>query len=1050
MIGTCPAVFCKLFGRAEIGFFFLTVIVAGWMLVVSATGAHAAGGMLAVTVADVQAASDVPDTLRTLDPPFFSHPPGFYSEPIALSIHPRTPDEQVRFFYTLDGSLPDTTSAEFTGPLELDDRSAEPNVLSVIPTNNITRPNRDWRPPHSSVRKGHVVRVLAVKPGYAPSYLSGSFFIFEEGRQTYSLPVVSIITDSLHLFSHQTGLYVPGDAYIQGSDGSGNYVLRGEAWERPAVFELYEPDGTLGVSMNIGVRIHGGFSRRFPQKSLRLYARNAYESSDFGYAIFPESEETAYRRLILRNSGNDFGFTMFMDGAAQSLVRHFNLDTQRYRPTVTFINGEYWGIHNLRERYDRHYLARVHGVDPDGIDVLTRYDAVKEGDNSHYRAMLAFAESNDLARPEHYAHMQTMMDTDNYLDYLSAQIYYGNSDWPHNNIDFWRSRNEFDPHAPHGHDGRWRWLLYDVDRSLGYYTPPDFDMVGWVMDPPFDWSVRLMHSMFDSELFFHGLINRMADHLNTAFHPDRVLSVIDSLHAAVEPEIDEQINRWTNLESREQWEANVASMGDYARDRPDYLRSHMQTHWPVGDTVAVSLDVQGESGEPGGHIVVNTTPIHPDTPGVPQQPWPWSGVYFSEVPISLEAVAAPGHSFSHWTVHHAVDAETTGAPADDVNTTGSPAGSGQTTRASADGDPASGQTTGVPAGSDSDVDLSSPAITIHPQQGAVYTAHFVPSDEPEHRKLLHYFVFSDTLANNTPLTELFAVYADRELEDHTPPALLRFEPAVQPYPPEGTAGILDRVNDPTSVNFWAEALDETDFGEVNMRGIRVRNPSLMDDRQSALVLQVPTTGFREPELRMAMRRTSSGQRSLTVHYRLSEDGAWLSEGLSRTEWPVYEVWNELSIDFDGVDGVDDNAQFQVRIGFAGDEQIRKGESGNVRFNNISVTGVSTDVPVFADTWNRRNLEQGGQPQQIRLLQNYPNPFNPQTLIEFEVPEAMQVRLEVFDVLGRRVAVPLQGPVAGGRHTVRFDAGALNLSGGVYVVRLQAGAQVKTRSMMFVK
>lgn len=971
--------------------------------------------MLCTAAVVAEPGSDEYDKHPELEAPFFSHAPGFYSEPISLTVHPRTPDEQVRFFYTLDGSLPDTTSAEFTEPIELSDRSSEPNVLSIIPTNNITQPNRDWRSPRSPVRKGHTVRVVAVKPGYAPAYLNGSFFVFDQGRAAYSLPVVSIITDSLHLFSDQTGIYVPGDAHVVGNDGTGNYMLRRENWERPAVFELYEPDGTRAVSMNIGVRIHGGFTRRFPQKSLRLYARNAYESSTFNYAIFPESHHTAYRRLILRNSGNDFAVTMFMDGAAQSLVRHFNLDTQRYRPSVVFINGEYWGIHNFRERYDRHYLARVHGVDPDAIDLLTGYNSVKEGDNTQYNAMIEFAKNNDLNQPGNYAHLHTLMDTDNYLDYLSAQIYYGNNDWPHNNIDFWRLHTPFDPEAPHGHDGRWRWLLYDVDRSLGLATQADFDMVDWVLNSPFAWSVRLMHALFKSDVFLHGLINRMADHLNTAFETDRVVSVIDSLRAAVEPEIDEHIVRWRNHESREQWQEYVERMYTYAHDRPDYLRSHMQTHWPVGDTVSVLLDVQheSESGEQGGHIVVNTTPIHPDTPGVSTQPWPWSGVYFSEVPVALEAVAAPGHRFSHWTLHE----QDPGAYA---------------------------------SARDQAVDLGSSSITIHPKQGVRYTAHFVPSDEPDYRQLLHYFAFTDSLANDTPLHALYPVFTADELADQAPAARLWFEPAVHPYPPEGTPGILDRVNDPTPVNFWASGLGGADYGDVPMRGIRARNPSLTEERESALILQVPTSGFTEPELRLAARRTANGQRSLTVHYRLGEQGPWLTEGLERQEWPLYEVWNEISVDFDGVDGADDNAQFQVRIAFGGDEQVRMGQSGNVRFNNISVTGVSKDAPVFADDGDRAGPGEGTHPQQIRLLQNYPNPFNPQTLIEFEVPEAMQVRLEVFDVLGRRVAVPVQRPLAGGRHTVRFDAGALNLSGGVYVVRLQAGGQTLTRSMMYVK
>jgi hypothetical protein len=116
------------------------------------------------------------------------------------------------------------------------------------------------------------------------------------------------------------------------------------------------------------------------------------------------------------------------------------LDIQAYRPTVVFINGEYWGIKNLRERIDQHYIGRRFGVDPDNIDLLTRDNEVKEGDNEHYNQMIEFVSGNDMGVESNYRQVLEMMDVDNYLDYYSAQVYYANTDWPANNIDFWRLR----------------------------------------------------------------------------------------------------------------------------------------------------------------------------------------------------------------------------------------------------------------------------------------------------------------------------------------------------------------------------------------------------------------------------------------------------------------------------------------------------------------------------------------------------------------------------------------------------------------------------------
>ncbi|MCH8558840.1 MAG: endonuclease [Balneolia bacterium] len=88
------------------------------------------------------------------------------------------------------------------------------------------------------------------------------------------------------------------------------------------------------------------------------------------------------------------------------------------------------------------------------------------------------------------------------------------------------------------------------------------------------------------------------------------------------------------------------------------------------------------------------------------------------------------------------------------------------------------------------------------------------------------------------------------------------------------------------------------------------------------------------------------------------------------------------------------------------------------------------------------------PKRITLQQNYPNPFNPTTQIRFDLPESTDVRLDVFNIQGQRVATLLNEGRSAGTHTISFDAS--NLSSGVYIYRLQAGAQVFTRKMTLIK
>ncbi|CAN5417638.1 hypothetical protein BH23BAC3_BH23BAC3_17550 [soil metagenome] len=450
-------------------------------------------------------ANNTPGYQHLLQPPQFAISPGFYTEPQELQI--THPDPDVIIYYTLDGSEPDENSLLYQEPITLEDRSAEPNYISTIPTNLIPSGPSAWHEPSSSIRKANIVRARAMREGSLNSdQIGGTWFIFPEGNEKYSLPVVSLISDSSGLFGFEEGIYVPGQFGDENNFFLGNYGQRGREWEREVSVEMFETDGEIAFSQHAGIRIHGGFSRRLPQKSLRMYARNHYGSQYFNYSLFPEQPYSNYKRFILRNSGNDWCNTMFMDATAQSLVRHLNVDTQQYRPVIVFLNGEYWGIKNIRERYDRHYLERKYGAEEGKIDLLTRKDEAKEGDNLHYRAFISYVNQHDLSEDEHMEAVKTFMDLENFLDYYSAQIYYGNNDWPQNNIDFWRYRSEFNPNAPKGLDGRWRWLLYDVDRSIGFATDANFDMLNWLMGEvneefSIDWPNQLFLNLIENDQF---------------------------------------------------------------------------------------------------------------------------------------------------------------------------------------------------------------------------------------------------------------------------------------------------------------------------------------------------------------------------------------------------------------------------------------------------------------------------------------------------------------------------------------------------------------------
>jgi hypothetical protein len=401
----------------------------------------------------------------SLQAPTFSVSGGWQSASFDLSIS--HPDPDVAIYYTLDGSIPDRDNLNgttynykqysgsrptlqnqyqtflYTESLRIRNRTSDPNKLSLIFS---TTQQFNHYFPTDEVFKGTVVRARAYKRGIAPSpIVTNSYFVTSQGPSRYNLPVASITIPEHLLFSYDHGIYVAGRFFDQWTEQNPGQTISGTTpanWnqvegDQLGFFELFLEDGTRVLAQNTGFRMHGGWSRSFPRKTFRLYARKEYGSSTFEAPVFPSQPEYAnYKRLLLRNSGNDEDVTIFRDGMIHTMLHDLQIDKQAFRPTVLFINGEYWGIHNLRERIDKHYIERKHGVHRDSIDFLERNSSIKEGNSEHYEAMKKFLTNNRLSQNENYEYIQTQMDVDNFIDYQIAQIYSRNTDWPHNNNQF--------------------------------------------------------------------------------------------------------------------------------------------------------------------------------------------------------------------------------------------------------------------------------------------------------------------------------------------------------------------------------------------------------------------------------------------------------------------------------------------------------------------------------------------------------------------------------------------------------------------------------------
>lgn len=608
--------------------------------------------------------------------PVMSVESGFFQNSFNLTISTATPGAEV--YYTTDGSQPDkdnitppgkayqfknqypkdpgqSTGPTFTGNfltvkqnspvnIQITDKSSQPDVYAAISATN------DFTPTYNSVPvkpvyKGTVIRARTYEAGKLPSETESRTYLFtSDGQPKSQLAVFSIKTDPDDMFDYEDGIGVAGKDFVDwrnnnpgaGSFGVpvGNYY-RGS--EIPSNVEVLV-NGSVVVNQDLGLRIHGQGSRTHDKKSFRLYSTGPNASqSDVDYPLFPTLPFHTFKRLILRNSGNDYERTLMKDSYIHQIAKGLDIELQEYRPVTTYLNGEYWGIHDLREREDEYYFASHYALEPENIEFFADPDI--ENNSGHYADLSDFIKNNNMADANNYNYALARMDMDNFIDYCILELYCANWDWPYGNVTYWRHKVPYNPSAGKGKDGRWRWALFDVDLSFEDVSADQFPKA--LGAPDF-----LLQYLLPNLTFRNKFINRYADLINSHFQPSRLLSQIDVCKNLIANEIPRNIERWNRPSSYATWESNVNLMVNFATNRPGVARGHIQSQFNLVDgTRSLTVNV---SNPDQGYVRVNTIDILPSTLGVAANPYPWSGTYFKNVNITLTAVPKPGYKFLQW------------------------------------------------------------------------------------------------------------------------------------------------------------------------------------------------------------------------------------------------------------------------------------------------------------------------------------------------------------------------------------------------------------------
>jgi hypothetical protein len=502
---------------------------------------------------------------------------GFYPSAQTLSFSSPSPNASIRF--TFDGSTPTENS------------QLAPASFNVI--------------------RNYTVKARAYEPGKLPSKVVTHTYFIGENLQ---LPVISISSNNAHLYGFDFGIYRNGI----------------KDREIPAVFEYYDENKQLISNTGIGLRIFGTTIFALPQRPLSIRFRSKFGDEELNYPLFPDRENTRFQSIQLRNGGNDYNISYFRDGLATSMIKgQMDIDYQAYKPCVVFINGEFMGIYEIRERLDEDHLAKNHLIDADNIDMLEDSSVVVAGTAQLYERMLSFINNNDLSEDANYQQIIAQIDVDEYLNHMIQRVFIGYQIADYNNK-YWRSRES---------GSRWRWFAHDMEHAFGQIAGDAFfentlsKVSGQSGNLP-EWSVVLFRNLLKNKTFHDEYAQRMAIYLKTLYNPARTTGLADSLKNLLSSQMSRHIFRWNTPASIVQWNNNINFIKDFLNKRPAFVRQHVAGQFGLSDSALVRLEIQGKGKFEAAGVLISDTVF--------------SVHLFKGAALSLQALPDPDSRFIRW------------------------------------------------------------------------------------------------------------------------------------------------------------------------------------------------------------------------------------------------------------------------------------------------------------------------------------------------------------------------------------------------------------------
>ena len=553
--------------------------------------------LIAPVTQDGERAAVVGSKLREIR---FSHAAGFYDAPIGLEL--TAPEGYGKIYYTTDGSDPASsrTRKEYAGTIELSETDSTPFGHTY------TR-GLNYVPQIASYRKrmvgAHVVKACAYDGEHYTGIYTNTYFIGTKLGE-YGVSVMSVSLETDQMFGN------PG-FYHRFNPSSNDPNTRGEAF-----MEVFDEGGVRRGYSNVELAASGHGSSGAGMRSMKVFykaSQNTMDGTDpalhydlfDGYATNAKGQTiTEFSRLVLRNSGNDCGVSYIRDAYMQRVSRDMAADTMAYAPVLVFVNGDFWGVYNARERYSADYVESHYGIERDNVALIeSDYAQVHtnqnapfivssglEDDADDFNELVRFIRKNDMTKSGNYDYVLSNLDVDSLIDLFVSRLYFSALDFPGNNIKLWQNRAYDDPS---GADNRWHFVLLDMDMGISFYkdannTTETSGYFGWLNS---DSTVAsgIIHRLLMNETFKDRFMARFYQALNEDYAPARLEEELDRIVEERAPIEYLQTQRWAA--SMNVYNDAVADMRRFVQRRKKIATRLLCAHFGVREDELAELEL---------------------------------------------------------------------------------------------------------------------------------------------------------------------------------------------------------------------------------------------------------------------------------------------------------------------------------------------------------------------------------------------------------------------------------------------------------------------------